>query len=508
MKICLNLKVVFLLLLMLMFAMGNVFANANNNSITFLAAENVTGRWDPSGHTNDAQEKLDKLICDTLITVDDENNLIPRLATSWKNIDDYTWEFKLREGVKFHNGTEMTAHDVKATMEYYSRPGAATGSLYPEQLSGEVVDDYTIRLSTKKTKAGSILHTFVSYSCIVPAEFVNNPKLWDEAHVGTSAWIFDRYEKDTVYMKANKDYWGGAPKVDQLLWKYVNDPDSRLTALLTGEADIIDRVESEQVPIIEKSPDAVIHKMLITEHIWLHFRNNKFPFKDNPKLRKAIAYGIDRKGILEYIMEGSGSFPSGFISPNQFGYLGESQYNFSYDPERAKELLEEAGYPNGEGLPTFDWIIPVGFYPKTVEYGEYITQNLKDIGINIKLNPMETAAWNERLYDHEAGDMILCGWNIPGPEPDTVLRPMFYSIGMINAIDDPDINEVLDKEAGMVDIKEREKFLHEEVNRVLLDKMPSVPLLNSEMILGVSSNLKGWKITYALILLNEAYFEK
>lgn len=507
MKICLNLKVILFSLLLIMFATGNVFADGN--SIIFLAAENITGRWDPSSHTNNAQERLDKMIGDTLLTVDADNNLMPKLAIAWENIDDYTWELKLRKGVKFHNGTEMTAHDVKATIEYYTRPEAATSGFYPEQIFGEVVDDYTIRLRTTNVKAGSLLYTLVGFSVIVPAADVNNPKVWDKRLVGTGPWIFDRYDRDTVYTKANKDYWGGAPKVDQFIWKYVPDSDARLAALLTGEADLIDRVETEQVPIIEKSPNAEIHRTLLVEHIWLHFRNNKFPFKDNPKLRKAIAYGIDRKGIFENIMQGSGAVPTGFISPKQFGGLGESPYNFSYDPERAKELLAEAGYPNGEGLPTLEWIIPVGFYPKTLEYGEYIVQTLKDIGINIKLNPMETAAWGERLYNHEVGDMILCGWGPGTPEPDAVLRQMFHSIGRINAIQDPYIDEVLDKEMQIIDVKERAKFLHEEVNRVLLDRMPSVPLVLSEMITGINSNLKGWKISHVQVFdLHKAYFEK
>jgi len=490
---------------LVIFATGNVLANSD--TITFLAAENVTGHWDPTSHTVDAQERVQKLICDTIVTVDKDNNLIPSLATSWQSIDDYTWEFKLRKGVKFHDGTEMTAHDVKASMEYLSRPESTVSGFFPEPLAGEVVDDYTIRLSTKNIKAGSVLYTLVSNSAIVPAEFVNNPKLWEESLVGTGAWVFDRYEQETVFLKANKDYWGGAPKVDQLEWKYVGDPDSRLAALLTGEATIIDRVESEQIPIIEGDTEAIVNKILMNEHVWLHFRNNKYPFKDNPELRKAIAYGIDREGIVDYIMEGSGKVPSGFLSPNQFGYLGETPYNFSYDPERAKELLEEAGYPNGKGLPDLDFIIPVGFYPKTIEYGEYITQNLQDIGINVRLNPMETAAWNERLYNHEVGDMILCGWNIPGPEPNAVLSAMFKSIGMINAINDPDIDEILNEETGIVDTNEREKFLHEEVERVLLEKMPSVPILVSEMITGVSSHLKGWQINYDKIVLHNAYFE-
>ncbi len=496
-----------LISLILLFVFVPINTLANGDAIIFLAAENVTGMWDPSMHTIDAQEKVGKFICDPLVAVDRDNNLVPALATSWKSIDDYTIELKLREGVKFHNGKVMTANDVKATMEYISRSDAATGSYYPEPLVCEVIDDYTVRIGTRNTKAASLLHTFPAVSDIVPTEFVENPALWRDQWIGTGPWVFQKYENEVMYFKANPDYWAGAPKVSEFIWKYVGDPDSRLAALLTGEAHIIDRVETEQVPLIEASADAEVYRILMNEIIWMHFRNNQQPFKDNAALRKAFAYGIDREGILEHILQGGGAIPGGFFSVKQFGYLGESPYNFTYDPERAKELLVEAGYPNGAGLPEFEWIIPVGNYPKTVEYGEYITQTLGEIGINVKLTPTETAAWNDMLYNHDAGNIILCGWNMSAPEPDTTLQMLFHSVGLMNAINEKEIDEVLETESNIVDINEREKYLHEEVNRVLLDRMPSVPLVNSEMITGVSKKLKGWELTYAKLSLHEAYLE-
>jgi len=497
-----------LALILLIIPVGNSFATKDNNSIVFLSAENLLGTWDPSGHTNNAHERLQQNVCDFLVSVDADNNLVPRLALSWKSINAHTWEFKLRQGVKFHDGTEMTAKDVKASVEWHSRKGAASAGFWPEPIVGEVVDKYTVRLTVPNAEAGSIIYVFVGFPPIIPANDVAHPELMAKRLMGTGPWVFDEYKNETVYMHANKDYWQGAPKVDKFIWKYAGDSDARLNALLTGEVDIIDRVESEQIPIIEKDPGAEIYATKTIEHIYLHFRNNKAPWKDNPTLRRAVAYAIDRKGIVDHIMQGSGGFPDGFLSPKQFGWLGASEYNFSYDPAKAKKLLAEAGYPNGKGLPELRLLTPVGFYPKTKEYGEYIVQTLQAVGVPVKLVPLETAAWAESLYAHNAGDLIFCGWAPGTPEPDAVLRQMFYSTGRINAIEDPVIDAVLDKERGIMDLEERKNILHNDVNKVLLEQMPSVPILVSELVMAFSTKLTGWKVLHTgSFYVNKAYFK-
>lgn len=484
---------ILVLFITLIFLNGSVVVEANSNTLIFLSAENLTGNWDPADHTNLAQEQLQLQIGDRLVNVDKDNNLIPELAVSWQMIDDYTWEFKLREGVKFHDGTAFTAEDVKATIEHFTDPTKAAAGAFPEKIYGEVVDNYTVRLFTKDGKAGSVIYTLVAYPPMLPVEDVRNPERMRERLIGTGAWKFIKYENDIVYMEANEDYWGGELQLDKFEWHYVPEPDVRMSALLTEAAHIVDRLETELVPRVEASPLAYVDRTLVIEHVWLHFRNNKYPFKDNAELRRALAYAIDREGIHKYIMEGSGDSPKGFISPVQFGFMGEHPDNPKYDPEKAKELLAKAGYPGGEGLPTLELIVPVGFYPKTLEYAQYIAQTAEEVGINIDVQPHETAAWNEKLYNHEEGHMIFCGW-LPGtPEPDTVLRQNFRSPGRINAVDDPEIDEVLDREKDIMDFEERRQVLHNDVNEILLRKMPSIPLVCTEVILGVSKKVVGFE---------------
>jgi len=153
-------------------------------------------------------------------------------------------------------------------------------------------------------------------------------------------------------------------------------------------------------------------------------------------------------------------------------------------------------------------LTPVGFYPKTKEYGEYIVQTLQAVGVPVKLVPLETAAWAESLYAHNAGDLIFCGWAPGTPEPDAVLRQMFYSTGRINAIEDPVIDAVLDKERGIMDLEERKNILHNDVNKVLLEQMPSVPILVSELVMAFSTKLTGWKVLHTgSFYVNKAYFK-
>ena len=224
---------------------------------------------------------------------------------------------------------------------------------------------------------------------------------------------------------ANDDYWGGTPGLAGYSYQYVSDPGTRLAALQTGEAHVIERVESEQIPEIEWNPDLADTTALTTENKWLIFKA-KMPNMDNKALRLAISYAIDRNVIVDSILEGHGRVCDAHVAPF-FGYKAQPN-NPTYDPERAKEFLAEAGFPNGEGLDPLIYMTSVGFYPKTREYGQYITQSLSEIGINVDFQAMEPAAWLDALSDTGA-HLFDTGWMPPGIDPDLVLKAFFYDDG-------------------------------------------------------------------------------
>jgi ABC-type transport system substrate-binding protein len=224
-----------------------------------------------------------------------------------------------------------------------------------------------------------------------------------------------RQDGNTTVLEAFDGFYLGKPKLPGINFSFVGDATTRTLALLNGEADLIERLEAEQVASIEAQEGFAINKAVSVENKYLWFRCSKPPF-DNVLLRQAAAHAIDRSVILD-VLGVSGHPSNAWISPVKFGYVDTPNYS-EYNPEECQRLLAEAGFPNGQGLPELEYITSVGFYPKTKEYGEVITAMLQEQGFPVTLNVMEVAAWNDRLYDRPGGGpghMIDCGWSTGSP---------------------------------------------------------------------------------------------
>ncbi len=170
----------------------------------------------------------------------------------------------------------------------------------------------------------------------------------------------------------------------------MGDANTRVLALLNGEADIIERLEPEQHDTLNTKPDVRVNRTVSTENKYLHFRCNKAPFND-VRLRMAACNAIDRSVITE-VLGAAGHASSSYVSSVKLG--GQDIPNYpKYDPANCQKLLAEAGFAKGKGLPELEYITSTGFYPKTKEYGEVITAMLQEQGFNVKLTVLETAAW-------------------------------------------------------------------------------------------------------------------
>jgi peptide/nickel transport system substrate-binding protein len=178
-------------------------------------------------------------------------------------------------------------------------------------------------------------------------------------------------------------------------------------------------------------------------------------------------------------------------------FYKEAPNAIRYNPEKAKQLLKEAGYPNGEGLPELEFITSIGFYPKTKEYGEFIIQNLKDVGVKAQLRVMEVAAWNACIYKKDCGHFTDTGWFIPLADPNAIFNMKFHTVGILNHISDPELDEVIEKQATIMNPTERRKYMQEIVIPALMDKIPSFPIYSALTITGVSDKLKGFRTSAA-----------
>lgn len=458
----------------------------------------VTGNWDPTSHTTLGQLNFEKFIFSHLTRAPMEEGktdvLEPDLATSWQMIDEHTIEFKLREGVTFHDGHPFTAEDVKATYEYGCDPSRPASSFYPGRVDVEVVDPLTVRLKTEKYGYPASTFWFISsFLPILSAADIADPAKLQSRPNGTNAFKYSRTEGDRSYVEANDAYYGGRPILDEIAYAYVPDANTRVLGLMNGEYHIAERLEPEQYASLEGDASVQVRKGLSTENKYLHFRCNKPPF-DDARIRLAAAHAIDREQILA-LMGDAGVASSCFVSPMKFGYGDIDNYP-KYDPAEAARLLEEAGYPGGEGLPQLEYITSIGFYPKTKEYGELITAMMMEVGFNVQLTVLEPAAWEQAIYrgadGQGPGHMCDVGWMTGSPEPDLVLRPNWHSGGaLINGVNDPEIDASLDKQRSTLDPVERMKVLQTETFPLMAAKLPSFSLFSAVNFHGMAKNLQG-----------------
>jgi len=482
------------------FFISSAFAG-QQKTMVFLSAENITGNWDTTAHTTLSQSTIEGFVMGFLMRSPmrptNPDQIVYDLATSYEQLDAHKIKFNLRKGVTFHDGKPFTAEDVKATFKYASQLDRPRQSFPggPDTFDVETPDDYTIIFNTEKGGYGAGLFLFLaSYVPIMSSKDIalGSSGPLSQRLNGTGPFKFVEQKGNTTKMIANSNYYGGVPKIPGVDYVFTGDATTRMLSLMSGEADIIERLEPEQVETLTSKPEIKISNVLSVENKYLFFRCSKPPFNDW-RVRKAACHAIDRSQILS-LLGSAGQASNNFVSPIKFGYIDLKNYP-EYNPEECQRLLAEAGFPNGKGLPTLEYLTSTGFYPKTKEYGELITAMLQEQGFPVQLNVMEVAAWNERLYDRPGGGpghMVDCGWAPGSPEPDLVLRAHFHSSSKrICGIEDPEIDAALDEERNAPSIEERRKSLQTNLMPMLADKAPALSLFTSVMIHAMRKELDG-----------------
>jgi len=308
-------------------------------------------------------------VFDRLVRFGFDLQLEPGLALSWEPIDDLTWELKLRPDVVFHDGSSFDAEDVAASIR---RAGSMPESPSPMSVNVgavadvEVVDPLTVRVRT--TVPTPLLMDQIGQVFIIPSEFADATTAdfnSGQAMIGTGPYKFVSWvPNEQVKVTANPDWWGGEPEFENATMQFITEPSSRVAALLSGQVDVIDAVPPADVPTLEANPNIDVFSIPSVRLLYLHLdlKNDNSPFvtdKDgrpmavNPlkdaRVRKALSLLIDRQAITDRIL-GGGAAPAGQVAVAGQGGYSESLTPDPLDPEQAKALLTEAGYPDGFGL--------------------------------------------------------------------------------------------------------------------------------------------------------------
>lgn len=454
------------------------------------AADLVIGRaasttaMDP-GFLRESATIVDNIF-DTLVMRDKDMKLVPGLATSWKAIDDTTWEFKLRQGVKFHNGEDFNADAVKFSIDRVLDPAAKSPTVsYIRTIdSVEVVDPLTVRIKTKGPDP--LLPTRMSRypTYIVPPKYVKevgNDKFATHP-VGTGPYKFVEFIPDQhVILEANKDYWRGAPSIDKVTWRAIPDGTARVTALLTGEVDLIENVPVDVAPMVKASPDADLVQVKnggLT--IYLGLVMNEKPL-DNVKVRQALNMAIDRKSIVDNILQGMASPRGTQVGAADFGYKDVPVPAF--DPAKAKALLAEAGFPNGFSIK----MQSTHRYLKDGEVAQAIAQEFGDIGVKVDQEVLDWSVYTQQVP--RKGPIFMLGWGSTQTlDADAAVYAIFKTGEPYSTASIPELDKLLDESRTIVDPAKREAVL-DKIQDLAAEQVPVIPLYQEDALYGKAKSV-------------------
>ncbi len=449
---------------------------------------------DPHVSTGTAAQTVKNQIYNGLVRYWKGFDIVPDLADSWDISTDGTeYTFRLHPGVKFHDGTPFSAEDVRFSFARILDPktGATRGKelqLLIEEVS--VVDPTTVKLKLKNPSPVLIPLLASALVKMVSKDFVEKGGDLNKTLMGTGPFKFAEWQP-TVSLKVvkNPDYFKkGLPYLDGITFIFYPDETARVTALRTGAVELIDYVPWKQQAAVERDPNLTLHSDKEMLFMWLTFRVDKTPF-DNPKVRQAIAWAIDREAIVKNVFFGRGEVMTGGITPKSFPtYAPELEGTYAYDPEKAKALLKEAGYPDGfktKILSTFQ-------YDMHERTGEIVQALLKEIGIDAEL---ELVDWPTDVKRFNAGEFeILVMGSAPEFRDGDFLSAFVRTGGAWsrrNHFSDEQIDALLDKARVTMDEQERKK-LYKQVEERILALSPMVLLSRREQAEATQKYVEGY----------------
>ncbi|HSJ39177.1 MAG TPA: ABC transporter substrate-binding protein, partial [Planococcus sp. (in: firmicutes)] len=324
-----------------------------------LAVLSDASSLDPHGANDVPSSVIQANIFETLVNRDENNEIIPGLAESWEPVDDLTWSFQLRDDVTFHDGEAFNAEAVKANLDRIRDEELASPrfNLFAMITDVEVVDEFEVNITTEYAFSPLLAHlSHAGGGMISPAsiqadyeavEGGSDPfSVVSENPVGTGFFKFEEWNPGAeIRLSKNEDYWDTPANVDTVTFRVVPDSQVRAADLETGNVHIIDPVQPNEVSRIDNSGVASITQQQSASLAYLGFNTQKEPF-DDPLVRRAISYAVDREAIISGIYDGIGTVAKGPVAPGIFGQTDDVE-SIEFDMDEARSLLEEAGYADG-----------------------------------------------------------------------------------------------------------------------------------------------------------------
>ncbi len=397
---------------------------------------------DPHYHNVTPNNSVGAHIFGYLVMRNEKSQLVPGLATEWKSIDPLTWEFKLRRGVKFHDGSDFTAADVVASIERVptvpNSPSPFTA--YSKQIREiVVVDPHTLRLRTATPYP--LMPSDMTQILIVSkaaAKATTDDFNSGRAAIGTGPYKLVRYVKgDRIELARNDAWWGGATPWAKVTLRLLPQDAPRVAALLSGDVQVIEAVPTSDVAKLRKDPRLGVYRTVADRLIYLHVDSDRDvspfvtdkagkplarnPLKD-PRVRKAMSKAINRPAIVDKVMEGE-AIAAGQLIPDFLFGSSRSLKVEAFDPEGARTLLREAGYPDGFGITIH---APNNRYVNDAKIAQAVAQMLTRVGIDTKVVAMPSSTFFTQATELKFSLMLL-GWSTGTGEASSSLKALLMT---------------------------------------------------------------------------------
>lgn len=433
--------------------------------------------------------RANRLIYSRLVEADENMQIHPGLAESWQQLDDKTMQFKLRKGIKFHNGDDFTAEDVKFSFERMMNSPRIAFVLPPIERI-DIVDDYTVNIVTKTPFGPLLAHlSHPALGMVSKKLLTENPEALKEKPIGTGSYKFKEWiYGDKLVLEKNENFYDKNERgLKYIIFKNVVEASNRAIGLETGEIDIATPISSVDEENIKNNPKLQLLTKPSISYTYIGMNMTKAPLNDI-RVRKAINYAIDKQAIIDVILNGNGKIATSPIAPGVFGFTDKTK-NYEYNVEKAKELMKEAGYENG-----FTTSILVFSGEANTQTAEIVQAYLKEIGIDLKIEIVEVSAYWD-MTERGVHNLFLGSWGVVTGDADYGLYAMYHSsakggAGNRDFYENEKVDELLDKAKTEIDPETRKK-LYEEAQILIVNDAPDVMLYNRNLTVGAQKYIKG-----------------
>jgi peptide/nickel transport system substrate-binding protein len=448
--------------------------------------------YDPIYSVEFTERAVLYLVFNTLVKYAPDFSIRPELAKSWETSPDgKRIVFTLQDGVTFHDGTPFNSDVVKWNIEKRLDPAVQSPQrnlLAPIIASIEVLDPLRVAFNLTQPSPGifSLLGDRPGFM-VSPTAWQKLGKDYGGQPVGTGAFKFKEWVRGSqVTLEKNPNYWEtGLPYLDRIVFRDLAGSVVGLQRLLTSEIDYVGELTPSDVVPLERRTDIVLAPIKVGRWYFLQWHVNAAPF-DNAKLRLAFAHAIDRGRINDITMRGKGTLSNG-PTPEGLWWYDPSIKSFDYDPAKAKALLTEAGYPNG-----FDAVLATPQITVFQQLDQLLQEQLAAVGIRLTLPPVAASEWYAKVVNGTT-NMTPSRWT-QRADPDGLLTILFDSKGFANTMkySNPQVDALLQQARTTYDIPTR-KRLYSEVQQLIVNDLPMVPLIFSAEYGALRSNLRGFE---------------